>query len=124
MEDKGRAMAEASRITRKGGRCIVIEPNLDHPQRRRLSNRASILRKAGFLGFVDPVETFQRASEVVEAARSSGLACEGILYTESLYKKLSFRQALQKLYAFFCSPVLPERYIFPNFLIRFRKCGT
>lgn len=119
--DKSAALKEAVRITKAGGRLIVMEPNASHPQRALVSNPSGFFRKYSPLSrLIGPVETFQTMPEVIEMVR--GLGCELLEseYTHSHYDRLTFRQFLQKVYALIFG-FLPRRFIEPNYFISFRK---
>lgn len=122
IQDKWKAFAEAVRVTRNGGRVIVIEPNAAHPQRRLISNPESLLRKWHILTrFIGPVETFQRAGDLIKYAEKAGLTVEKIEFTQSSYTRLTPRQALQKLYAGVLRPFLPAELLMPNYFAEFLK---
>jgi ubiquinone/menaquinone biosynthesis C-methylase UbiE/uncharacterized protein YbaR (Trm112 family) len=122
VEDKRRAFDEAVRITRRGGRLVIIEPNASHPQRRLISNPKSIFRTTHLLTrFIGPVETFQTMEELLGWAKEHHLDCEMAQFTESEYDRLTIRQALQKIYARMLWPILPEKYLRPNYFLSFRK---
>ena len=101
---------------------VIIEPNASHPQRRLISNPRSIFRTTRLLTrFIGPVETFQTMDELLAWAKESRLDCEAAQFTESEYDRLTVRQALQKIYARVLKPVLPEKYLHPNYFLSFRK---
>jgi hypothetical protein len=121
---KEEAIKEALRITRTGGKFIVIEPNLSHPQRRLTSNPKSLLRRLKILSrFIGPVETFQTGEQVIECAEKYGGENARIRYYSSLYNHLTPRQFLQKVYAFFLKPFVRDKYRLPNYFISFEKCA-
>ncbi|MCB0419081.1 MAG: methyltransferase domain-containing protein, partial [Bdellovibrionales bacterium] len=100
VQDKAKAFAEATRVLKKGGRLIVMEPNAQHPQRRLISNPESFFRKlTPVVKLIGPVETFQTVDELVELGHENHLKIEKILYTESHYDRVSVRQRLQKIYS-------------------------
>ena len=122
VEDKTAAMIEAARITKSGGRLIVMEPNALHPQRRLISSPKSVFRKLKlFTRLIGPVETFQAAAELIAQANAMGLTLENLTYTQSAYEKLSYRQFLQKVYARVLKPFVPQKYLMPNYFLAFRK---
>lgn len=122
VQDKALAFREAVRVTREGGTLVVIEPNARHPQRRLISNPDGFFRRLGLLSrFIGPVETFQTVEELLEFGRRSGLQTLDIRYHQSRYDRLTFRQALQRLYASGFKRLLPEAWLLPNYLVRFRK---
>jgi ubiquinone/menaquinone biosynthesis C-methylase UbiE len=116
------AFIEAIRVLRPSGKLVVIEPNAAHPYRRLISHPDSALRKYKILvKFISPVETFQTADELLAWAEKKGLSTERLLYRESSYERLSFKQRLQKIYRILCAPILPAKYRYPNYFILFRK---
>lgn len=120
--DKERGFAEAARITRPGGRLVAVEPNLEHPQRRLTSNPKSPFRKfMPLVGFVDPNETFSSAGELRELGRRHGLTCQSLVYRESMYDRPTLRYRVQKLYSRLGRYFLPDRLIYPSFIISFKK---
>ena len=120
--DREKGFAEAVRVTRPNGRLVAVEPNADHPQRRLTSNPKSPFRKLRFLvGFVDPQETFFTAREVQGLAEGHGLRLESLVYRQSHYTRPSPRYRVQQAFAAAARHVLPHKYVFPSFVISFRK---
>jgi hypothetical protein len=99
-----------------------MEPNAEHPQRRLISDPSSPFRKIKLITrFIGPVETFQSASELIDMAARAGADCEKLIYTQSDYDHLSWRQRLQRVYSSALKPILPQRYLLPNYFVAFRK---
>ena len=124
VEIKELAIREALRITRPGGRLMVCEPNLLHPQRRAIANPNNVFRRWHILTrFMGPVETFQTEDEVVSLSEKYGGIWDSTHYYESLYDRLTLFQALQRIYSRVLKPVLSEKLLLPNYFILFRKAG-
>lgn len=120
--DKRRAFDEAVRVTRKGGRVAFIEPNAVHPHRRLVARPDGFFRRNRILSrLLSPVETFQSADELLEWGRESGLRLRRLEYHESLYDRLTLRQALQKIYRMATAGWLAARLRFPNYCAVFDK---
>ncbi|MEW6264420.1 MAG: methyltransferase domain-containing protein [Thermodesulfobacteriota bacterium] len=123
--DKELGLAEAARITRPGGRLIVIEPNGDHPQRRLVSNPDSRLRRCRLLvGFIGQVESFFSADDIIRLSRGREIQVERLIYQDNMNARTTFRDRLQRLYAILARPFLPENFIQPTFFLSFRKTGS
>ena len=120
--DKEKALKEAVRITKKNGSVIICEPNLSHPQRKLLNNPDNILRKAKILTrFMGPIETFMTEKQAIELCTSLNLSHVKTIYLESSYDKISLHQRLQKIYRAVFNYILPDKYLYPNYIILFRK---
>jgi SAM-dependent methyltransferase len=122
VQNKNRGLSEAIRILRKNGRLIIIEPNLEHPQRRITSNPKGLFRRMPILHkLIGPVESFQSAREVTVILERLGWDCTRLKYCHSDYDSPSIRQRLQRAYAATFGWVLDDRFIFPNYFIEFRR---
>ncbi len=122
VQDKRRGFSEAARILKPGGKLVIIEPNAEHPQRRIISNPESLLRRSHiFTRFIGPVETFQTLPELLQWGEESGLALDNKYYCESNYDRLTVRQRLQRIYSGTLRHVMPERLLYPNYFVSFRK---
>jgi SAM-dependent methyltransferase len=124
IENKEKGFREAIRVTKPGGKIIIIEPNAAHPQRRLISNPDSMFRKVKlFKTMIGPVESFQTADELRVEAKANGVVFDKLVYANSLYDHLSVWQALQKVYSLL-KWVVPVKYIMPTYFISFTKPRT
>lgn len=120
--DQRLAVHEAFRVTRPGGIVAMIEPNASHPQRRLLSLKFHSLNSSGLLAkLYDPNESFLTATEATSLGQAAGGILERVEYSHSDYTHPSWRQRAQRLYATLLGGIVPERYLYPNYLILLRK---
>jgi len=123
VQDKWNGFKEALRVTKSGGKLIIIEPNADHPQRRLISNPHSLFRKMkAIVKFIGPVEYFQTTGELCSWAKKCGVRVTQVKFTESQYDSLSTRQKLQRIYRKVGEALLmPKRFLYPNYYLEIRK---
>jgi ubiquinone/menaquinone biosynthesis C-methylase UbiE len=122
VRDRAAAWREAVRVTRPGGKIVVMEPNRFHPQRKLLaSDRPWARRLRWCLRLTGPVGALHSVEEIRAQGSEAGLRAVKVVYTDVHADRTTFRQSMQKLYARILKSIVPLRYLMPNYFIAFEK---